>query len=137
MKKKTNYIFISCFEVVGKNDAYVIYCFIECGYHTLLIILHVFDYFFVNIQLWNAKFQDVNEKKGAIYNNCDTKISKKLRKIECSKKWSGQAPLTDKFYYHRYKILFTKRWVCVVSTTQILYDTCVPNCQCHICRPKC
>ncbi len=30
--------FVSCFEVVhvGENDAYVIDCFIECGYHTLL-----------------------------------------------------------------------------------------------------
>ncbi len=41
---------------------YVIYCFIECGYHTLLFIRDVFDYFFVNTQFWNAKFQDVNEK---------------------------------------------------------------------------
>ncbi len=32
-KWKLNYIFVSCFEVVGENDAYVIYCFIECGYH--------------------------------------------------------------------------------------------------------
>ena len=30
---------MSCFEVVGENDAYVIYYFIECGYHTSLIIL--------------------------------------------------------------------------------------------------
>ncbi len=29
---------MSCFEVVGENDAYVIHCFIECGYHTLLFI---------------------------------------------------------------------------------------------------
>ncbi len=47
---------------IGENYAYVIYCFIECGYHTLLIIWHVFDYFFVNTQFWNAKFQDTNEK---------------------------------------------------------------------------
>ena len=60
--KLKNYRFISCFEAVGENDAYVIYCFIECGYHTLLIIWHIFDYFFVNTQFWNAKFQDVNEK---------------------------------------------------------------------------
>ncbi len=24
---------VSCLEVVRENDAYVIYCFIECGYH--------------------------------------------------------------------------------------------------------
>ncbi len=36
--KLKNYRFISCFEVVGENDAYVIYCFIECGYHSLLLI---------------------------------------------------------------------------------------------------
>ncbi len=29
---------MSCFEVVGENDTYVIYCFIECGYHTLILI---------------------------------------------------------------------------------------------------
>ena len=60
MKKK--YRFVSCFEVVGENYAYDIYCFIECGYHTLPIISHVFDYFFINTQFWNAKFQDVNDK---------------------------------------------------------------------------
>ncbi len=60
--KLKNYRLISCFEVVGENDVYVIYCFIECGYHTLLFIEHVFDCFFVNTQFWNAKFQDVNEK---------------------------------------------------------------------------
>ncbi len=43
----------------GENDTYIIYCFIECGYHTLLIIWY---YFFVNTQFWNVKFQDVNEK---------------------------------------------------------------------------
>ncbi len=40
----------------------VIYCFIECVYHTLLIISHIFDYFFVYTQFWNAKFRDANEK---------------------------------------------------------------------------
>ena len=40
-------------QVVGENDTHVIYCFIECGNHTFLIIWHVFDY---------AKFQNVNEK---------------------------------------------------------------------------
>ncbi len=54
-KWKKTYRFVSCFEVVGENDAYVIYCFIECGYHTLL-------FFFVNTQVWTTKFQDVNEK---------------------------------------------------------------------------
>ena len=52
--------FIFCFEVVAENDTYVIHCLIEC-YHTLLFIWHVLDYF-VNIQFWNAKFQDKNEK---------------------------------------------------------------------------
>ncbi len=63
-KWKTNK-FVPCFEVLGDNDAYVIYCFIECGYmyHTCLSIWHVFDYFLINTQFWNAKFQDVNEKK--------------------------------------------------------------------------
>ncbi len=27
-----------------------------------IIIWHIFDYFFVNTQFWNAKFQDVNDK---------------------------------------------------------------------------
>ena len=58
MKK---YRLVSCFEVVGENNAYV-YCFIECGYHTLLNICNAFDYFFVTVKFWNAKFQDVNEK---------------------------------------------------------------------------
>ncbi len=44
------------------THAYVIYCFIECGYLTLIFIEHVFDYFFVTTQFWNAKFQDVNER---------------------------------------------------------------------------
>ena len=38
IRSEKNYIFVSCFEVEGENDAYVIHCFIECGYHTLLII---------------------------------------------------------------------------------------------------
>ena len=54
------YRFVSCFEVVGQNDAYVIYCCIECGYHTLFTIWHVFDYLYT--QFWNAKFKDANEK---------------------------------------------------------------------------
>ncbi len=49
---KKNYRSISCFEAVGENDAYVINCFIKCGYHTF----DTFDYFFVNSQFWNAKF---------------------------------------------------------------------------------
>ena len=44
--KRKNYRFASCLQVVGENDAYVIYCFIECGYHTLLFIWHIFYYFF-------------------------------------------------------------------------------------------
>ncbi len=36
--KRKDYRSVPCFEVVGENDAYVIYCFIECGYRTLLII---------------------------------------------------------------------------------------------------
>ena len=37
-----------------RNDA--------CGYHTSLIIWHIFDYFFINTQFCNTKFHDANEK---------------------------------------------------------------------------
>ena len=67
-------------------------CFIECGYHTLLIIWHVFYYFWLfNTQFWKAKFQNVNEKNVWViywYQN--------LKKVEVNrvvKRWSGQAPV--------------------------------------------
>ena len=37
MKKNTEFLSLSCFEVVGENDAYLIYCFIECGYTSLIV----------------------------------------------------------------------------------------------------
>ncbi len=61
---------------MGENEAYVIYCLFGCGYHTLLVICHVFHHFFVNTQFWNGKFQDVNEKNESSFG---TKISKKFR----------------------------------------------------------
>ncbi len=58
--KWKNYRFESCFEVVGENDAYVIYFLLSVV--ITLNCWHVFDYFILNTQLWNAKFQDMKEK---------------------------------------------------------------------------
>ncbi len=70
------------------------------GYHALLNILSIYflyfhllivKYLFVNTQFWNAKFQDVNEKK-----------SQKIEVNRVVKKWSGQPPLKNKYQYKKY-----------------------------------
>ena len=93
-----NYRFVSCFEVVGANDTNVVYCFIGCGYHTLLIIWHIFNYFLCKYPILECHIS------GCEWENYEpsigTKISKKVevsrgdqKKAEWSKKWSGQAPV--------------------------------------------
>ena len=85
-------ICILFWSIVGENDDYVIYCFVDCGYRTnLLIIWHVFYYFFINSQFWNTKFQDVNEKN--MNHLLVPKPQQSWGKSGGQKKWSGQAPL--------------------------------------------
>ena len=66
-----DYRFVSYFEV-GENDPYAMYCFIECGHHTLLIIWHVFDYFFVKTKFSGCEWEKYEP-------SIRINISKKLR----------------------------------------------------------
>ena len=56
-------------------------------YHTLLFISHVFNYFFVYTQFWNAKFQGVNEKNMSHLHVLVLKkveVSRVVKKVICS-----------------------------------------------------
>ena len=123
-----NYRFVSCFEVVRENDTYVIYCFIECGYHTLLIIWHVFYYFLVNTQFSNAQVQDVNEKNSESHLILFQNFKK--AEIGWSKKWSGQAPLIKEVLMELLQnvhccshCLMIENWNLDMEALHVTYDT--------------
>ncbi len=94
-KNKKNLQICIFFLSIKRNDNYVIYSFIECGYHTLLIIWHVFYYFFVNTKpnFGMPNFRMRMRKIWAIY--CYQNLTKVEVTQVVKKKWSGKSPLSS------------------------------------------